>query len=50
MEWSASCGSAWACFALQATRMGYQAHGMSGVDFDRVRVELSVPELAGQAS
>ena len=28
-------GAAWACLALQATRMGYQAHGMSGVDFDR---------------
>ena len=37
-------GAAWACFALQATRMGYQAHGMSGVDFDRAREELGVPE------
>ncbi|HYW16579.1 MAG TPA: nitroreductase family protein [Allosphingosinicella sp.] len=37
-------GAAWACFALQATRMGYQAHGMSGVDFERVRAELGVPE------
>jgi nitroreductase len=37
-------GAAWACLALQATRLGYQAHGMSGVDFDRVRVELRVPE------
>ena len=37
-------GAAWACFALQATRMGYQAHGMSGVDFERVRTELVVPE------
>jgi nitroreductase len=37
-------GAAWACFALQATRLGYQAHGMSGVDFDRVRDELGVPE------
>ena len=30
-------GAAWACLALQATRMGYHAHGMSGVDFDRAR-------------
>lgn len=37
-------GAAWACLALQATRLGYQAHGMSGVDFDRARVELAVPE------
>ncbi len=37
-------GAAWACFALQAARMGYQAHGMSGVDFDRVQEELAVPE------
>jgi nitroreductase len=37
-------GAAWACLALQATRMGYRAHGMSGVDFDRARTELGVPE------
>ncbi|HEX8571876.1 MAG TPA: nitroreductase family protein [Allosphingosinicella sp.] len=37
-------GAAWACFALQATRLGYQAHGMSGVDFERARTELGVPE------
>lgn len=37
-------GAAWACLALQATRLGYQAHGMSGVDFDRARTELRVPE------
>lgn len=37
-------GAAWVCLALQATRMGYHAHGMSGVDFDRARVELAVPD------
>jgi len=37
-------GAAWASLALQATRMGYHAHGMSGVDFDRLRAELAVPE------
>jgi nitroreductase len=37
-------GAAWVCFALQATRLGYQAHGMSGVDFERAREVLGVPE------
>jgi nitroreductase len=37
-------GSAWMSVALQATRLGYHAHGMTGVDFDRVRAELNVPE------
>lgn len=37
-------GAAWACLALQATSMGYHAHGMSGVEFDRARAELGVPE------
>jgi nitroreductase len=37
-------GAAWVSLALQATRMGYHAHGMSGVEFDRARAELAVPE------
>jgi nitroreductase len=37
-------GAAWACLALQASRMGYQAHGMSGVDFERAQAELGVPQ------
>ena len=37
-------GAAWALLALQATAMGYHAHGMTGVDFDRARIELGVPE------
>ncbi len=37
-------GAAWAQLALQATRLGYHAHGMTGVDFDAVRAELGVPE------
>lgn len=37
-------GAAWGYLALQATRMGYHAHGMAGVDYDRVRTELNVPE------
>ncbi len=37
-------GAAWLSFALQATRMGYRAHAMSGVEFDRARETLAVPE------
>ncbi len=36
-------GAAWASFALQATRMGYHAHGMVGFDMDRAFTELGVP-------
>jgi len=37
-------GAAWALLALQATRLGYHAHGMTGIDFDKARTELAVPE------
>ncbi len=37
-------GAAWAILALQATRLGYHTHGMTGVDFDAARKELGVPE------
>jgi Nitroreductase len=37
-------GAAWALLALQATRLGYHSHGMTGVDFDRARAELAVPD------
>lgn len=37
-------GAAWACLALQATRMDYHAHGMSGIQHDLARVELGIPE------
>lgn len=37
-------GAAWALLALQATRLGYHAHGMAGVDFDAARRELAVPD------
>jgi len=30
--------------ALQATRLGYHTHAMSGVDFDAARAELAVPD------
>lgn len=37
-------GAAWALLALQARKSGLYAHGMGGVDFDRARVVLEVPE------
>jgi nitroreductase len=37
-------GAAWATLALQATRLGYHTHAMTGVDFDKARAELAVPE------
>jgi nitroreductase len=37
-------GAAWALLALQAWRMGYYAHGMSGIELDRAREALRVPE------
>lgn len=37
-------GAAWALLALQATRLGFAVHGMTGVDFDKARAELLVPE------
>lgn len=37
-------GAAWACLALQATRMGYRAHGMSGIQMELARASLEVPE------
>lgn len=37
-------GAAAASFMLQATLMGWQAHGMLGFDLTRARAELNVPE------
>lgn len=37
-------GAAWAQLALQAASLGYHARGMAGVDFDRARAVLRVPE------
>ena len=36
-------GAAWAYLALQATKSGWQAHGMVGFDIDRAFAELNVP-------
>lgn len=37
-------GAAWAQLGLQATMLDYHAHGMIGVDFDKARDVLAVPE------
>lgn len=37
-------GAAWACLALQASRMGLAAHGMSGFHVDKAYADLGVPE------
>lgn len=37
-------GAAWVSLALQATRMGYLAHGMSGIQHDLARIELAIPD------
>lgn len=37
-------GAAWAQMALQATLLGYHAHGMTGLHFDQARAELGLPE------
>ncbi|MDH4438793.1 MAG: nitroreductase family protein [Rhizobium sp.] len=36
-------GAAWGLLSLQAVKLGYFAHGMTGVDFDRAMTELNVP-------
>lgn len=36
-------GAAWAMCALQASKMGLRAHGMSGFDVERATKELKVP-------
>lgn len=37
-------GAAWLSLALQATRMGYHAHGMSGIQYDLARAELGLSD------
>ena len=37
-------GAAWVSLALQATRMGYHAHGMSGLEYEIAPEELGLPE------
>jgi len=37
-------GAAWGQLGLQALKLGYHAHGMTGLDFDKARELLGVPE------
>lgn len=37
-------GAAWAQMALQATALGYYAHGMTGLEFGKAEAELGLPE------
>ena len=37
-------GAAWGYLALQATRLGWHAHAMVGLDMDRAFAELNVPQ------
>jgi len=36
-------GAAWAQMALQATAMGYHAHGMTGIEFEKAEEQLGIP-------
>jgi nitroreductase len=40
---SLDAGAAWGNLALQATRLGWAAHGMAGFDIPRAAAELGVP-------
>lgn len=37
-------GAAWGYFALQASLAGWKAHGLAGIERDRIRNELAVPD------
>jgi len=37
-------GASWAQLGLQAIKLGYHTHGMTGIDFDKARTVLGVPE------
>lgn len=41
---SLDAGAAWAYLALEAAAAGWPAHGMIGVDFEKARAELAVPD------
>ncbi|MFG1296906.1 nitroreductase family protein [Xanthobacter variabilis] len=37
-------GAAWGSLALQATKLGWHAHGIGGFEVERTRTELKVPD------
>lgn len=45
-SWSHSfdAGAAWGYLALQAQMSGWHAHGMVGIEMDKIRTELAIPD------
>jgi len=37
-------GAAWAQFGLQASLSGWKAHGLAGIERERIRAELAIPD------
>lgn len=37
-------GAAWAAIALQSHLLGYHAHGMVGIEMEKTRTELTIPD------
>lgn len=37
-------GAAWGYFALQASLSGWKAHGLAGIERERIRAELAIPD------
>lgn len=37
-------GCAWGYMALQAAMLGWQAHGMAGIEHDKIRADFAIPE------
>jgi nitroreductase len=37
-------GAAWQNLALQATSLGYHAHAMAGIDFEKAKSDLEIPD------
>ncbi|MFK4792235.1 nitroreductase family protein [Sphingobium sp. ZW T5_29] len=37
-------GAAWAAIALQAHLLGYHTHGMAGIEMEKTRTELGIPD------
>ena len=37
-------GAAWMSLALQLTKLGWSTHGMGGIEHDKIRTDLKIPE------
>lgn len=38
-------GAAWGYLALQASLAGWHAHGLAGIERDKIRKELGIPDV-----